>query len=58
MDHGNKMVIEALPSESIGNKIPFYSIKSFCKTKFKKESFLFPTLKVKTMYYFLGYNDI
>jgi len=58
MDHGNKMVLEALPSDSTVNKIPFYSIKSFCKIKFKKESFLFPTFEVKIVYYFLGYNDV
>jgi len=58
MNHGNKMVIEAQPSESTNNKILFNSIKSFCKIKFKEESFLFPTFKVKTVNYFLSYNDV
>lgn len=58
MDHLNEVILETMPMESGDNEVPFYTIKSFGKVQFKKESFVIPSAKVEGVDNLLGYDNV
>lgn len=51
-------MMKAFPLKSIGNEIPFKSIKSFREINFDKKSMMRIRIKTKGMNNFLSYDNI